>query len=59
MELKICYTEPEPIANHTKSTKGDDTMKTRALINGDIFRKESGVRFFLLSVLITGLAYGL
>lgn len=34
-------------------------MKTRALINGDIFRKESGVKFFLLSVLITGLAYGL
>lgn len=34
-------------------------MKTKALIGKDAFQKTSGVRLFLISVLITGLSYGL
>ena len=34
-------------------------MRTKALTGKDIFKKEDGIKFFLLSVLITGLSYGL
>ena len=34
-------------------------MRTKALTGKDIFKKEAGIKFFLLSVLITGLSYGL